>query len=235
MATMSKKQKNQLIVVQQVFFCFFYRVQRTHKKETTSKETEKADGERRFLRTRYSSLAEDNLTESPQKVSNQRKSSVARIVGKILYNPNKKGMHMVDSTTSVATTVASSSKSEFAPHPSQASSSSAATVHNQFRFYRGHGSDYRVLQLSINSLLSIVSEFCLFYSRKGVVCSISAARRSSYPQSSRKVSMVCPQVMFNEAMTKVSLDSASVTVRENGCGQEGEKWVCESNQRGCGE
>lgn len=89
---------------------------------------------------------------------------------------------------------------------------SKAASSNQFRFIRGHGQDHRVLQLSADSLLSIVAEVCLYYSRRGEVKSVTAARKFS-GQHSRKFSAVyLGPSSLTETIAKVSLDPASIAV-----------------------
>lgn len=145
--------------------------------------------------------AADDTLELPKAAKANRKSSVAKVVGKILFNPNKKGVKLVDESVT-------SSQDD------KSTAAATATNHNQFRFTRGHGPAHKVLQLSADTLLSIVSGVCLFYSSKGTVRSsaIVAARKVS-SQHPRKISMACLPACSSQAMVKVSLDPASITVR----------------------
>lgn len=153
-------------------------------------------------------MEEDNAPTKPPTTTTtlpeRRKSSVAKVVSKILYNPNKKNVYSVEAA---AANLEDDSKTPSSKFPS-----------NQFRFYRGgHGSDHRVVQLSADSLLSIVSEFCLYYSQGGVAGGMAVVRRSSV-QTSRRASMafaVPPFSSVEVAASKISLDPASVTVRKN--------------------
>ena len=178
------------------------RVQRTHKKDPVARKggaNQDKEGEEEGQLNKPS--IEDDDSAQPKATS--RKTSVAKVVGKILFNPNRK-----DVQGGAANLV----KETEPPAPPTASKAASS---NQFRFYRGHGHDHRVLQLSADSLLSIAAEVCLFYSRRGVAGSVTTARKFSWqPHHPRKISVPapCSPLSLGETTAKVSLDPPSVTV-----------------------
>ena len=145
-------------------------------------------------------FVDDDITNQPSTSAAHGRSSVVKIVSKILYNP-KKNVHFVESGTDLAEP----------SNPSQADQIDHAAYQNQFRLRRIQSSNFRVLLLSRDSLLSIVSEYCLFYSRGGVVQSVVSARKSS-SQTLRRVSMMCPPANSSESVIKMTLEPSVVLV-----------------------
>ena len=159
---------------------------------------------------------DEDTTERKPKTSSNRKTSVTKIVNKILYNPNRKDMRYIESDASLAglptattSPATATNKPVLGSHLSQVDH---ATYHNQFRLRRLENVDSRVLQLSRDSLLSIVSEFTLYFARGGMMTSILAARKMSSSQALRKLSLALPSINSPETRTKVSLDPPSVRV-----------------------
>ena len=189
------------------------RVLKSYKRENprkpdNDKETKKESDEKKSARLGESLAEADDL---PDPRATTRKTSVAKVVGKILYNPNRKDTNVKKGEGhSVGGRGASLEDNPRREPASTPLTPGKGSTHNQFR--RGLGTENRVLQLSADSLLSIVSEMCLYYSRRGVAGSVAAARKFSH-QSSRKISVACPPAStMSSATCRVSLDPATVSV-----------------------
>ena len=203
-------------VVLYVFEHMVLRVQsqRTYRKDTavhkggTGKD-EDLENEAGPNRPVHSPTEGDDSASTKATRITRRKSSVAKVVGRIIFNPNRKDVPSVEGG---ATNVVKEAE------PSAPATKAASS--NQFRFYRGYGLDQRVLQLSADSLLSITAQVCLYYSRNGMVRPLAAARKIS-GQHSRKISSVSPPTSPSGSFTKISLDPPSVTVSWREGGREG--------------
>lgn len=148
-----------------------------------------------------------------------RKSSVARAAVnkiKIIYNPKAKNLataaHQQEGAGGGASLVDEDTpptSHKLTHQASVAGGGAGGTTtggQNQFRLAR---TDHRVVRLSTNSLLSIVSEFFLYYSRKGMAGSVAAARKQS---TTRKLSVAYFAESVVEGTTRVTFDPPSVSV-----------------------
>ena len=196
------------------------RVQRTHKKEGGRR----VKGDKKLQALGQSFLEDDAIDHAPPPATSERngsdkeagrKTSVAKaVVQKILYNPNRKNLAAAHSQSDGVGGANTNLVDQTPPTPranrlkggGAGGGASGGSGHNQLRFTRA---DYRVIRLSTDSLLSIVSEFCLYYSRRGMPGSVAAARKHS---TSRKMSVAYVAGSMTESTSRVSLDPPSVAV-----------------------
>lgn len=165
------------------------------------------------------SFTEDDVLELP-KVQEVRKSSMARVMNKILYNPNRKEVHSANVNVTDGGGVSGNGRKRSGGRlglSSELAPVDRASYQNQFRL-RGllQNSDHKILQMSRNAILSVISAISAFYCKVGVGGTIAGgvfSPRKFSVQMMRKVSVLPTYIDAGEPTTKITLDPNSVLVR----------------------
>lgn len=174
-----------------------------------AQKTDEKENDSNVLRPGQS-FAEDD----PPKVQNSRKSSMARVMNRILYNPNRKEVHSDRANPAAVGAASGEGLGGRLGVTSELGQIDRASYQNQFRLRGIQSTDHKILQMSRNTLLAVISEFSAYYSRVGSGGGGTVGRKFS-SQMMRKVSTLHASVEPSEVPTKITMDPNSVVVRQH--------------------
>ena len=173
------------------------------------------------IQKRGQSFSEDDVTEL-LRTPRPRKSSMARVMNKILYNPNRKEVHSGNIAEDDGANSASGKGGEGGRLDVglELGQVDRATYQNQFLLRGLQNTDHKILQMSRNAILSIISECSGCYSKVGCMVGVGGpggvfSPRKFSAQMIRKVSTLRACIEAYEPTTKLTLDPNSVLVSKD--------------------